>query len=158
MRTLYLVRHAKASFGAAGARDFDRPLEPQGTDGAARVGKRLSQERLIHPLFLSSPAIRARDTAEIILSSSGINAELHFDGRIYEADLRSLLNVLGETSDEVEAVILVGHNPGMESLLRFLTGELRALPTAALAKIEVNSSSWSNLREAAGKLISLTLA
>ena len=157
MRTLYLVRHAKASLGDGGGRDFDRPLERQGSDAAARVGKLLSQESLIHPLFLSSPALRARDTAEIIQSSSGIDAELQFDSRIYEADLRSLLNTIGEISDEVEAVILVGHNPGMESLLRFLTGELRAMPTSALAKIELKSSSWSNLGEAKGHLISLTI-
>jgi phosphohistidine phosphatase len=158
MRTLYLVRHAKASFGDEGGRDFDRPLALQGIGAAARLGKLLAQENLKNPSFVSSPAVRARHTTELILDSFDVVGQVTFDARVYEADLDSLLRTLSEINSEVEDVVLVGHNPGMERLLRFLAAEVRAMPTAAVTKVELESDSWTRLREGQGRLRWLVVA
>jgi phosphohistidine phosphatase len=150
MRTLYLLRHAKASSAEDGG-DFDRNLEMQGREAAAKVGFVLASEKLTKPLFLSSPAIRARETTEIVLN--GLPGPVaRFDSRIYEADLSSLLTTLSEIDDETEVVVLVGHNPGLENLLRFLTGEIRGMPAAGLAKILLSRKSWRDLIQGAGTL------
>jgi phosphohistidine phosphatase len=151
MRTLYLLRHAKAS-SAEGGRDFDRILETQGREAAAKIGVVLASEKLPNPLFLSSPAVRARQTTEIVLNSLPLDQITRFDSRIYEADLNSLLTTLSEINDETEVVVLVGHNPGLENLLRFLTGEIRGMTTAGLAKILLSSKSWRDLNQGEGTL------
>jgi phosphohistidine phosphatase len=152
MRTLYLLRHAKASSGEEGGRDFDRTLETQGRGAAAKVGFVLASEKLTNPLFLSSPAVRARQTTEIVLNRLPPQQVAHFDSRIYEANLSSLLTTLSEINDETEVVVLVGHNPGLENLLRFLTGEIRGVTTAGLAKILLSSKSWRDLNQGEGTL------
>ena len=147
MRSLYLLRHAKSSWHDTSARDFDRPLNERGRAAAERVGKLRAAEKPGNVLVVSSPALRARETTEIMLRSSGVRAELRFDSEIYDADLASLLSVLRRVEDDHQTVILVGHNPGMESLTRFLTGEVRAVATAALAKISFDGGSWNTLND-----------
>src|SRR5215212_11668689 len=152
MRTLYLLRHAKSSWNDASLRDFDRPLNDRGRDAAARVGKRLASEKLSTPLLVCSPALRTRETAEIVLKSSKLHVEERFDERIYEASLRELMEVISEIPDDKPVAILIGHNPGFEELLAFLTGEVRRMPTGALAKIEFDVASWRDVRTGEGKL------
>ena len=152
MRTLYLLRHGKSSWSDASIRDFDRPLKDRGRKAAERVGKRLGAEKPKALLVICSPAVRARETAEIVLKSSKLKAELRFDERIYEASLRDLLQVVAEIPDETHAAILVGHNPGFEELLAFLTGEGRQMPTCALAKIKLEVEGWQKVRAGEGSL------
>ena len=150
MRTLYLLRHAKSSWNDASLRDFDRPLKERGREAAEVVGKRLAKEKLKHPLVICSPAVRTRETAEIILESAKIKADERFDERIYEASLRDLLLVVSDIPDDVPVAIMIGHNPGFEELLAYLTGESRHMPTCALAKIKLDG--WENVRAGEGSL------
>jgi phosphohistidine phosphatase len=152
MRTLYLLRHAKSSWSDASIRDFDRPLKDRGRKAAERVGKRLASEKLKTPLVICSPAVRARETAEIVLKSARLKTEVRFDEHIYEASLRDLLQVVSEIPDEKRVAILVGHNPGFEELLAFLTGEGRQMPTCALAKIKLEVGSWQEVKAGEGSL------
>jgi phosphohistidine phosphatase len=152
MRTLYLLRHAKSSLQVETVHDFDRPLTKRGREAAEVVGQAVAAEKLNSALVLSSPAMRARETTEIMLQSSKLAAELHFDPQIYEADLSALLKILGQIEDQRDVVILIGHNPGMETLVRFLTGEIRAMPTAALGKIVFEGNSWRSVTGGEGRL------
>src|SRR5205085_8989728 len=79
--------------------------------------------------------------AEIVLQSAGLRADERFDERIYEAPLRDLVQVVGEIPDEKQIAILIGHNPGLEEWLTFLTGESRRMPTCAWAKIQLELES-----------------
>ena len=131
-------------------RDFDRPLKERGREAAEVVGKRLAAEKLKHPLVICSPAVRTRETAEIVLESSKIKADERFDERIYEASLRDLLQVVSDIPDDGQVAIMIGHNPGFEELLAYLTGEGRHMPTCALAKIKLDG--WKNVRAGEGSL------
>ena len=152
MKTLYLLRHAKSSWNDSSLRDFDRPLSDRGREAAERIGKRLASEKLHAPLLLCSPALRTRETAEIVLKSSKLRAEERFDKRIYEASLRDLTQVISDIPDDKQLAILIGHNPGFEELLAFLTGEHRRMPTCALAKIRFDVASWGEVRTGEGDL------
>jgi len=151
VRTLYLLRHAKSSWKDASLSDFERPLKRRGREAAELVGERLAQEKLKNPVLICSPAVRTRETAELVLKSSKLRVEERWDERIYEASLRDLLQVVSEVPDDKTAVILVGHNPGFEELLAFLTGESRRMPTAALAKIKFDVS-WKDIEPRSGRL------
>ena len=152
MRILYLLRHAKSSWADATLRDFDRPLKKRGREAAERVGLRMASENLSNPLIICSPAVRTRETAEIVLTSAKLNVEPRFDERIYEASLRELVQIVTEIADDRDVVIMIGHNPGFEELLSFLTGEYRRMPTCALAKVGIGDVSWKDVRAGEGSL------
>lgn len=166
MRTLYLLRHAKSSWKDDSLRDFDRPLKKRGREAAEQVGQILAGEKLATGstkvalgsgklasfLVISSPAVRARETTKLVLESAGLKLEPRFDERIYEADVRTLMEVVASIPDKSQTAMLVGHNPGFENLLSYLTGDDRHMPTAALAKIEFEAGSWSDVTGGSGRL------
>jgi phosphohistidine phosphatase len=152
MKTLYLLRHAKSSWNDSNLQDFDRPLNVRGRETAPLVGRFIRKKNLRVDLILSSPAARARQTAALVKESAGLSAELRYDERVYEADAARLLEVVAQADDSADAVVLVGHNPGMEELLTFLTGESRSMPTAALACLSLDLEKWGKARERAGRL------
>lgn len=152
MKTLYLLRHAKSSWGDSTVQDFDRPLNGRGRDAAPLVGRLIRERRLRVDLLLSSPAARARQTAELVKESAGLSAELLYDERIYEADAARLLEVVTQTAEPAGALMIVGHNPGMEELLKILTGGEHRMPTAALACVALDVDVWGKARGRAGRL------
>ena len=151
-RTLYLLRHAKSSWKDASLRDFDRPLKGRGRDAAKQIGKRLASEKPLPTLVVCSPAARTRETAEIVLKHSNLKADVHFAQRIYEASLRDLLHVVSDIPDDKEVVMMIGHNPGFEELVSFLSGEYRRMPTCALAKIRLDVGTWKGIKAGEGML------
>ena len=151
-RILYLLRHAKSSWKDDSLADFDRPLKGRGRDAAEQMGKRLASEKLEDAVLICSPAARTRETAQLVLKHSGLRMDQRFDERIYEASLRDLLQVVSEIPDEKQTAMLIGHNPGFEELLAFLTGEARPMPTCALAKIKLEVGSWKDARGGEGSL------
>ena len=152
MRTLYLLRHAKSSWKDVTLPDFDRPLKDRGRKAAKRIGKYLTREKLSDPLVLCSPAMRTRETAEILLKHANLRVEVRYVEPIYEASLGDLVHVVTEIPDDKQVTIMIGHNPGFEELLAYLTGEGRRMPTAALAKINFDVESWKNIKEDQGAL------
>ena len=87
-----------------------------------------------------------------MLKHATLDPEVRFDPQIYEAELAALLEVLGRIESDHECVMIVGHNPGMENLLRLLTGASREMPTAAIAKIKLDTESWQSLSGSEGHL------
>ena len=152
MRILYLLRHAKSSWNDSTLRDFDRPLKKRGREAAKRIGERLAEENLSNPFVICSPAVRTRETAAIVLKNANLEIEPRFDDRIYEASLRELAQIVSEIPDDQEVAIMIGHNPGFEELLSFLTGKHRRMPTCALAKIKFGDVSWKEVRAGEGSL------
>lgn len=151
MKKLFLMRHAKSSWGDASLADFDRPLNERGLRAAPLMGRHLRERRAAPDLILCSPAARARRTAELAAEAAEFRAPLRFDERIYEATAARLAEVVAEASDDDE-ILLVGHNPGMEELLELLTGESRRMPTAAVACVRLDIETWGELRPHAGRL------
>lgn len=152
MRILYLLRHAKSSWKDQTLRDFDRPLKGRGRRAAERMGQVLAEEKMKSLLVISSPAVRARETTKLMLESAGLKVETRFEERIYEADVRTLLAIVRSIPDSSGTTIMVGHNPGFENLLQYFTGDGRHMPTCALAKIEFDAASWSEVSEGTGRL------
>lgn len=152
MKTLMLVRHAKSENAAPGLPDFDRALNDRGRKEAQAVGKFIRKQNLRFDLIMSSPALRARETAELVLGAAGLELDVHFDQRVYEASPPRLLEVLSELEDGTGSVILVGHNPGMEELVQLLTDRAEHMATGTLAKIDLKADRWSKVLEEKGSL------
>lgn len=145
MKTLYVMRHAKSSWDDASQSDFERPLNERGLKTARFMGELLKKRSIVPQLIVSSPATRARQTAEIVVESAGFGLPIRFDERIYEASANSVFNLVREFDDRYASALIVGHNPGFEQLVHVLTREPLAMPTAGFAAISVDASKWSSL-------------
>src|SRR5436190_24158555 len=121
MKTLLLLRHAKSSKDEPALGDFDRPLNDRGKDDAKLMGRFMRERSICPDLLISSPAKRARLTAELVLKAAGLPINVAFDERIYEADVHRLLAVVSQIEPGINVVMLVGHNPGCEDLVEVLT-------------------------------------
>ncbi len=152
MKTLFLLRHAKSSWKDDSLSDFERPLKKRGLGDAQMVGKLIRQREIPLDLVISSSAERARQTTQLVLMSADKQVETRFDERLYEAGMRRLLTVISKLDNQANSVMLVGHNPGFEELLKTLTGEMHGMPTAALAGIEFGVDDWSQVKARTGTL------
>jgi phosphohistidine phosphatase len=158
MKTLLLLRHAKSSWDSPASRDYDRPLAPRGERDAPRVGKALRDAAIDLDLVVSSPAVRARQTAELVLKAARYDGALNVDEQIYEASVSELMDVVRNLPNAAETVMLVGHNPGFEMLLGALCGTAAAparvrVPTAMLAGVELSTDRWKEVSAGSGSLI-----
>jgi|SRR6185437_10945316 len=152
MKTLFLLRHAKAENAAPGSPDINRALNERGKREALALGAFIRKQSSTFELVLCSPAVRARETAELVLSAAEVTVNVRYDQRIYEAGPRQLLEVISEVAANQSAVLLVGHNPGMEELLRALTGKGEPMATCTLAQIDFNFADWGRVTECSGSL------
>jgi phosphohistidine phosphatase len=140
-RTLILLRHAKSDWSGDEA-DIARPLGKRGRRQAPDARRWLAANIDSIDLAVVSPASRARSTWDLVSAGLNVPPRTRTDDRVYAASDHDLLTVVRELSDDVETVVLVGHNPGIEDLVSLLTGEWAPMPTSALAVITV-SGSWS---------------
>jgi phosphohistidine phosphatase len=152
MKTLFVLRHAKSNWDNPDLSDFERPLNSRGLDAARFIGGLIYERKLAPQIIISSPAKRAKQTAVLVKELAEISKPIVFDERIYEASPRTLFNLIREFDEKHESVLLVGHNPGFEDLVRMLTGKTVSMPTAALAKINLDIESWHELDAASNEL------
>ena len=143
MKRLLLLRHAKSSWDDPDLEDHDRPLAKRGRRASKTIAEHLSRQSVTADLVLCSSAQRARETLERIAPALGDGVEVQVQPELYGASADRLRERLRAVAEDVESVLLVGHNPGLEQLALELAGsgdELESLrrkyPTAALATLE----------------------
>ena len=153
MKTLTLLRHAKAGLDDPGSRDFDRTLNAKGRRAATQVGAYLQRERVGFDHVVASPALRVVETLSAVEAGYASALAPAWDRRIYLASAVTLLDLVQGTDAGVERLLLVGHNPGLEDLAMWLVPTSddplrRALetkyPTATLAELRF-PGGWSDL-------------
>ncbi|HYD14706.1 MAG TPA: histidine phosphatase family protein [Allosphingosinicella sp.] len=159
MKTLTLLRHAKSGWDAPVARDFDRPLNARGHKAARAMGREMRRLGLGYDLILASPAVRVTETLTELAQGYGGAVATHFDETIYLAPVETLLALVRDADDEVERLLLVGHNPGMEQLALLLSGGgalhdqiAVKYPTGALAEIGFDAAHWRDVAPGEGRL------
>ena len=148
MKSLTLLRHAKAKSDSPDGSDIARPLSERGRADAARMGEQMRRLGVDFDLVLASPAQRVVDTLERV---GGLSAR--FDERIYNASTDELLGIVRDTGVQVERLMLVGHNPGFERLASRLSGSAIDFPTGSLVEIELPISHWEDAGEGSGSLV-----
>ncbi|GAB4259756.1 MAG: hypothetical protein Kow0065_09830 [Methylomicrobium sp.] len=162
-KTLLLLRHGKSDWSVA-VDDFDRPLKKRGKKAATRIGKWLRAQSLTPDSIVSSPAVRAKSTAEKVADQLDIDrSAIRFDERLYQADLNTMRTVLSSCCSGASVVLIVGHNPDLETLLNFLVDGIetpedgKLLATATLAVLTM-PDDWTSLSENCARLESITRA
>ncbi len=148
MKTIFIVRHAKAEPGTLDLRDFDRPLSPTGLQEAARMAALLRTQGVPPDLLVSSPANRAHTTALFFAKAFDVPAsDIVLRAEIYEAAPEDLLALIGSLPDAVQTAYLFGHNPGLSQLAYFLGPErMESLPTCGVVRIDSAALHWGEVQ------------
>ncbi len=159
MKTLILVRHARARPADAACADRDRPLDDRGERDAAAMGRRLARrgvaaDRLQSSTALgvaadrlqSSTALRALQTAAIFAREFGLPpSSVVGDDRLYAGSAGALLALVQGLDARIGTALLFGHNPTFSELVRALSGRFVDLPTCAVAELRFDVPGWSEV-------------
>jgi len=155
MKTIVLMRHAKAEPIEPGQRDFDRPLAPRGRADAARMGRALGAAKLVPDALVASPARRAKETAEEAAKAMKLDREIRWERRLYDAPGEAWLATLRSLPKSVDVALLVAHSPGIEEAAALLAGAPREFldcPTGGVIGFEADIDAWTALREGGASL------
>ncbi len=145
MRQVLVYRHAKAEKSDGEIPDRQRRLLPRGQRQCESIGTELARRNRLPDAVITSPAVRARETAERTAESVGYDGSVTEADVLYDATPRTFLSVLQDVSDEVTRVMIVGHNPSVEEFVEHATGRYRRMKTAHLAVLETDLASWRDI-------------
>jgi phosphohistidine phosphatase len=165
MKTVYLLRHAKSDWADPGMKDHDRPLNERGREAALAMAAYITEKGYKPELVLCSSARRTIETFDLVKAALGKHVPVKFEEGLYLAEPRHLLERLRLLHNDVKAVMIIGHNPGVAQF----ANELCASPddeaeeklhrrmrekfaTCALAVIAVPVKTWRDLRAGGGAL------
>ncbi len=154
MKKLYLMRHAKSDWSGYYVSDFERTLNKRGKRDAPMMGEVL-KTKISPDLIVSSPAVRAKLTAEAVAEKLGYNPRnIRFEEDIYEASALELLRMIQSLPDDAQEVLLIGHNPGLTDLINHL-GNVRLdnLPTASLVGFAFDVTHWQEIKPGTGSYL-----
>ncbi len=162
MKTLYLLRHAKAEPGGKELNDMDRMLSLRGHEACAQVGIYIKTRRYAPSLVLSSPSVRTKETSELVMQAANIPVSCQIENTLYLATADEILQVIQKTNDTLPSVMVVGHNPGMHHVALLLSRASQTLlremlelkyPTGSLSVIEFKSNHWQDIVPGNGELV-----
>ena len=161
MKTLLLLRHAKTAKSDPFVSDHDRPLTPRGEEDAALMGAHLRVQKLVPDRVLCSTALRAYRTWEIAATELGGKPSVERLRELYQASLGGIAETIRRSAEPSRVLLVVGHNPGLQSLAVSLAGsgapdaivaQREKFPTAALVVIQFEINDWGEMAAAQGAL------
>jgi len=163
--TLSIMRHAKASHDDYRGADIDRPLNKRGERNAAAMGAWMAANDLAPLRILCSPAVRTRQTLEVLRPGLAHKPVIEHHETLYLAGPLVLLKHLHAVKRRAAHVMIIGHNPGLHALALDLIAEGpqdriaalgRKLPTSGLVVIGFGGTAWGDVVAGTGTLVSFT--
>ena len=147
MKTLYLLRHAKAQDQTENQTDFERELTPVGYRQLEEIAHYATSQFVNPELIVASAAVRTTQTAQTIAANCQWNKELiQFHKSLYNAGIKEYARIIQNVPDSIQTAILVGHNPTISDLTGYLSGtEPLELPTAGLVKLTLFTDTWEGV-------------
>jgi len=156
MKQLLLMRHAKSSWKDLSLSDHDRPLNPRGKADAPRMGEYLASLGLVPDVILCSTAKRAKQTARYLVTECSFDGLVFYYPALYHGGTEEFIEALEDLDEGIETAMIIGHNPGMEYSLEDFCGANEVMPTAAIAYIQFEITTWQEIGTAdMGELVAL---
>ncbi len=153
MKKIYLIRHGKAEDGYDKT-DFERELITKGEKKTKKIAQLLADKKITVDLMLVSMAQRTKQTAEILADAMSVSKKkIQEEKALYLASTNGILEVIYGVDEQIDHLVLVGHNPGISSLASYLCNEaIDWLPTSAVVAIEIKTDQWNKIPDARGTL------
>jgi phosphohistidine phosphatase len=156
MKTILFMRHAKSTWDGKTEDDFERQISKRGIKDAERIGKLLKKEKLTPEVILSSTAVRAEETTGLVVKELKYHGDLYYLNKLYLGEPEVYVQQIQNLPDDVQTVLLIGHNPTLDSLLQMITEKVETLSTAAVAQVTLPIDSWKDFNlQVHGELVSL---
>ncbi len=148
MKTLYVVRHAKASWDNKFLTDYERPLTDTGIQDANSIGEYFNTKKYIPEYVLSSSAKRTTQTADILIQKiSKKNIKILTDKSLYGASVDETLNILHAFDNTINQLMIVGHNPTTTMIINEISdSKIDHVPTTGVAIIKFDIEKWADLK------------
>jgi phosphohistidine phosphatase len=147
-RYLYLLRHAQSADKQIGQTDKERALTPTGLKEAKAVGFFFKEKSLIPELIITSSALRAKSTTQILTEMLMDNSDkIVIDDELYEATLSTYLQLITKVGNHVSGVLIVGHNPVITLFADFMTNQQNNFRPAEVLVLKSEAQSWSTIRK-----------
>lgn len=147
MKTLYIIRHAKSDWNDPTLSDFQRPLNKRGQKNAPFMGEMLAHNQIHPDLIISSPAVRAKTTAEEIAQKVGYGCEkIIYEDALYMGDVDEIEGILKKISDSNQIVFLIAHNPGLTHFAEYVSGyAIDNIPTCGIFCVRLKDDAWKSI-------------
>ncbi len=154
MKTLLLIRHAKAEWGDLGQQDFTRALSERGIKQAHRTAQNIREKDLTPDVILSSTAKRTEMTTQILLSDMGCSIQqVQWSDDLYLAEASVLFDAALQADDASQTLAIVAHNPGLSELSNhLLSNYVDDMSPATVVAITWSVEHWSDISAGAGTL------
>jgi phosphohistidine phosphatase len=156
LKTLLLIRHAKSSWDDPGLSDYERPLNERGKKDAPAMAERLYERGIRIDAFVTSPARRARKTAEQFAKRyKKEKDDLVLKTELYMASDEAFNSVVEKLNDAIDCVAIFSHNPGITEFANSLTDDIRIdnIPTSGIFAVSIEAKKWSRFKEAKKKFL-----
>ena len=147
MKKLYLLRHGKSDWNDVDLSDLDRPLKKRGVQNSTDMGILMREKGLIPDLLITSPALRAYDTAKLVADQLG-TASLQFkvNEKLYLPDFPTSLKLILYIDNAYNSLMLVGHEPSISTTINyFINKPLEKVVTASLTELTFDCKDWRDL-------------
>ena len=145
MKTVYLLRHAKSSWSNPELDDLHRPLNKRGNRNATVMGERFGTREQMPDRIISSPALRARSTAELFASACGFPVEeIIKQPNLYFCGTGAIENNIVSQDDQYQSMMLVLHNPDINTFVDSIGSApyISNVPTCGLVKLVSDIYHW----------------
>jgi phosphohistidine phosphatase len=156
MKTLLIIRHAKSSWDIGSLNDFERPLNERGKKDAPAMAQRLLDKKMNIDAFISSPAKRAKKTAELFSSAYNKDEkDIIFIAALYHASVNTFYETVKNIDDKFNSVALFSHNPGITEFVNELVDSIKTdnMPTCGIFAVTIDTTIWSDFKSAPKKLL-----
>ncbi len=145
MKIILIIRHAKAE-SVISLNDFERPLNERGKKDAIAMAKRIMDKKLKIDAFVSSPAKRAKKTAQLFCETfDGNEQDIILLSKLYQAPAAVYFEVIEQLNDDLNTVAIFGHNPGITDFANELSTIVQVdnIPTCGVFAIKADNTHWS---------------
>ncbi|CAN5441344.1 histidine phosphatase family protein [soil metagenome] len=150
IKTLLVIRHAKSSWNVGSLNDFERPLNDRGKKDAPMMANRLIEKKIDIQAFVSSPAKRAKKTAELFCNAYRKDDDfVIFMSMLYHAPVDVFYEVVDQLDDEFSSVAIFSHNPGITEFVNTLIDavHLDNMPTCGIFAVQIHCEKWKDFKK-----------
>ncbi len=155
MKTVSILRHAKSSWDNPLLEDFDRPIISKGLKRTARICDFIKQQDIFPDIVVSSPALRAMQTAEIVIENLKIKSSVKTMDAFYPGHAKAFFNQLKQADDVYSHIMIIGHNPGLSEFACNIlnSNEASWIPTSGLVVVNFDCRCWNQIAMGNGMLV-----
>ena len=153
MKTIYLIKHAKSDWSVSGISDAERDISKKGRKDIKTIGSYLTLRGILPDIILSSYALRAAQTSDILAQTIQSEAPKHYLNELYLTSADEIKEIIMVQDEAIESMFIVGHNPQLTELANMLTDEhIAKIPSLGIVAIDFDIDDWSELENKNGEI------